>query len=186
MRESIIQSAMEQISRYGFRKFTVDDVAADLGISKKTIYKHFNSKKDIISAVVETHLETEKNLALEGMNTEGSSIDKLNAVVFCSGQDKPPAWLLEELQRYFPEEWAKADDLVKLKSGMVKELISRGVANGEFRDDINPAVIELTLEATINALFDFKSLNKLDLTINQAMDDVRKLVLYGILKEKNN
>lgn len=182
MRDSIIQAATEQIKKYGFRKFTLDDIAADLGISKKTIYKYFDSKKDIISATVETHLEIEKAMALEAMQTEGSVIDKFNAVVFCHEQEKVPDWLLEELQRFFPEEWAKADKLTELKSEMIKELIHRGIASGEFRDDIHPAVIGLTLDKTIDALFDYKNLYKYDITINQAMGDVKKIILNGILK----
>lgn len=184
MRDSIIQAAMDEIGKYGFRKFTVDDLATSLGISKKTVYKYFNSKKDIISAVVENHLEIEKSSALAAMQIEGNTLDRLNAVVFCYGHEKAQDWLLEELQRYFPEEWAKAVDLKELKSGMVRELIQRGIASGEIRDDIHPAIVVLALDKTIDALFDYKNLYKYDLTIGQAMEDVKKVILEGILKKE--
>nr|WP_277443753.1 helix-turn-helix domain-containing protein [Pelotomaculum isophthalicicum] len=49
----MLQAASRQIEKYGFRKFTIDDIASDLGISKKTIYKYFISKKSLIGAVVD-------------------------------------------------------------------------------------------------------------------------------------
>ncbi|MDO7789152.1 TetR/AcrR family transcriptional regulator [Desulforamulus aquiferis] len=184
MRDSIIQAATEEIGKYGFRKFTIDDIASSLGISKKTVYKYFSSKKELISSVVENHLEMEKASALESMQITGSILDKLNAVVFCYGQEKAPEWIIEELQQYFPEEWEKAAELNELKSGVIRELIQRGVESGELRDDIRPEIICLTLDKTIDALFDYKNLHKYDLTISQAMEDVKRIVFEGILKKE--
>lgn len=182
MREKIIRAAKEQIRKYGFRRFTVDDIASDLGISKKTVYKYFESKKQIINAVLENHVEMEKHHTLEALATEGGWLDKLNAVVFCHTQDQAPATLIEELQRFFPEEWDKTDSINEFKREQVKELLSQGIKNGDIRPDINPLVIGLALEKTLRALFDYNFFKQHDMTFNQAMEEVKKVILYGILK----
>jgi AcrR family transcriptional regulator len=53
VRDTIVSEARKCFHVYGFRKTTIDDITARMGISKKTVYKHFSSKDDIIKAVVE-------------------------------------------------------------------------------------------------------------------------------------
>ena len=182
MRDRIVHAATEQIRKYGFRKFTVDDLAADLGISKKTVYKYFDSKKQIISTVIDTHLEIEKQGILEAMKTEGSWQNKLRAVVFFYDHDKVPTWLLDELQRYFPEEWAKTEDISEFKGKQIRELLKLGVKDGEIRQDIHLPVIEMAINKTIDGLFNYQFLIEHDLTINQSMDALEQIIMHGILK----
>lgn len=184
MRDKIIQAVTEQIKKFGFRKFTVDDIASDLGISKKTIYKYFESKNQVISAAVEAHMEMEKARTMEAMETEGGWIDKFKEVVFCDNHEKVPDWLLEELQRFFPEEWAKANAMREFKCEHVEKLLAIGKEQGEIREDLHLAIIGLALDKTIDALIDYKFLHQHELTVNQAMEQVKKIVLYGILKRE--
>jgi len=184
LRDKIIQSAEEQIRRYGLRRFTIDDIASTLGISKKTVYKYFESKKQMISAVVEKHLEMEKHRTLEALETKGGWLDKLNSVISCNTEEQVPADLLEELQRFFPEEWNKKEIISEFKREQVRELLAQGVKDGNVRTDIHPSVIGLTIEKTIDAIFDYKFLKQHEITVNQAMEDIKKVVLYGILKRE--
>ena len=184
MRDKIIQSAGEQIRKYGLRRFTIDDIASALGISKKTVYKYFDSKKQMISAVVENHLEMEKRRTLEALETKGGWLDKFSSVIFCDIEEQVPADLLEELQRFFPEEWNKKETITEFKREQVRELLAQGIKDGNVRTDIHPAVIGLTIEKTIDGIFDYKFLKQHEITINQAMEDMKKVVLYGILKRE--
>ena len=52
MREKIIDTAIEEFTRNGL-KFTMNDVAKALGISKKTIYTVFESKQDVLMAIAD-------------------------------------------------------------------------------------------------------------------------------------
>ena len=53
MRDKIIKSAEERFFKDGYRKVTMDEIASDLGISKKTLYKYFSGKESIATAVIE-------------------------------------------------------------------------------------------------------------------------------------
>ncbi|AEG58881.1 TetR/AcrR family transcriptional regulator [Desulforamulus ruminis] len=185
MKEKIIQSAASQIMKFGFRKFTVDDIASDLGISKKTIYKFFESKKEIISTVVDSYIEKEKEDTLLALKADGNWIDKFKEMICCeSAHEKAPPWLVEELQQFFPEEWAKADALDRFKMEQLQILLTQGVEKGVVRGDIHPAIIGMALGCAINGLFDFKFLRQHDLTFNQAMQGVKEIFLQGILENK--
>lgn len=183
MRERIINSAISQVNKFGLRRFTVDDIAKDLGISKKTIYKYFDSKRDIINAAIEVHYQMEINGTLAAMETQGSWLEKLDAVINCHTQHKVPTWLLEELQRFFPEEWSKTERINKFKWERIQKVLSSGVESGEIRPGINPAVLELMLSKTIMELFDYNFLKQNDLTINQAMEEFKKILFYGIVEK---
>ena len=53
IKQKIVQGAAEQFMLYGVRSVTMDDIAAALGMSKRTIYEHFTNKKELLSAVVD-------------------------------------------------------------------------------------------------------------------------------------
>lgn len=48
MKEDIISKAMDMFLTYGFKSVTMDDLAHEMGISKKTIYTHFNNKTQLV------------------------------------------------------------------------------------------------------------------------------------------
>ena len=52
MREKIVHHAVEMFLNYGFKSVTMDDIANALGISKKTIYQHFDNKTKLVEATV--------------------------------------------------------------------------------------------------------------------------------------
>ena len=55
MKENIITKASELFLTLGFKSVTMDDIANEMGISKKTIYKYFNNKEILVDNCV-THL----------------------------------------------------------------------------------------------------------------------------------
>lgn len=184
MRDKIIQSALKQIGKYGLRKFTMDDIAADLGISKKTVYKYFESKQQMISAVVDDRLEVEKTRVLNAVETEGGFLDKFNAVMFFYDKSDAPQQILEELQRYFPDEWQKSEAIGRFKGEHVRRLLLQGIQSGEFRPDLQLPIIDLVMSKTLPAMLDYKFLNQNNITVKQAVEEFKKIILHGILERK--
>src|SRR5664279_3582554 len=56
-KERILEKATELFLRYGIRSITMDEIAAQLGISKKTIYQFFTDKDAMVEAVVEVEMK---------------------------------------------------------------------------------------------------------------------------------
>jgi AcrR family transcriptional regulator len=61
MKNKILESAIRQIKKYGIRRFTMDDIAQDLRISKKTLYQHFSSKNQLLGVFFQRQLSLKKN-----------------------------------------------------------------------------------------------------------------------------
>ena len=83
MREKIIDTAIEEFTKHG-SKFTMNDVAKELGISKKTIYTIFESKQDVLVGIADRYARdfTDMREAIE----QDDSLDTLEKLerLFCA------------------------------------------------------------------------------------------------------
>jgi AcrR family transcriptional regulator len=82
VRQKILQAAEERFWRYGFKKTTIDEIAADAEVGKGTVYLYFDSKEDIALAILakfkEECLEAVEVIARD---PRLSPVDKLKAVL---------------------------------------------------------------------------------------------------------
>lgn len=181
MRETIIQAAMEQILRVGLRKFTVEDVTTELGMSKKTIYKYFASKNEMISAVVDSVLEKER-LYTEGvMRMDGSIVAKMDALMFFHAGNGVPTWVVDELRRYYPEEYKKREGIQAMKREYFNQLLAEGVETGDIHADVRPGVLNMIVKQSVDGILDGDFLRSHDLSLTQAIEQLKQIIFYGIM-----
>src|SRR3954468_1153843 len=64
-KERILVKSNELFNRYGIRSVSMDDIAAQLGMSKKTLYQYYSDKDDLVNAVFDIMLNTNKSQCLE-------------------------------------------------------------------------------------------------------------------------
>src|SRR5215475_6187544 len=64
-KERILEKAHELFMRYGVRSVSMDDIAAQLGMSKKTLYQYYTDKEELVDAVLSTLLEENRKQCLE-------------------------------------------------------------------------------------------------------------------------
>jgi TetR/AcrR family transcriptional regulator, regulator of autoinduction and epiphytic fitness len=78
--DAIIRSMNRLLAEKGFEAMTVDEVAADVGIAKASLYKHFSSKEDLAAAAMVSVMRRAQAY-LNDLSAESSPIDKLRRVV---------------------------------------------------------------------------------------------------------
>lgn len=78
--EAIIQSVNRLLAEKGFEAMTVDEVAADVGIAKASLYKHFPSKEDLAAAAMVTVMRRAQAF-LDALPPDAAPMDQLRAVV---------------------------------------------------------------------------------------------------------
>lgn len=183
MKEKIVEATIEQILKFGFRKFTIDDVTSRLGISKKTVYKYFDSKRSLISAAVDYYMALDRAKHIQAMASSDSFQERFLNLMTSETHAMVPTWLLAELQQYFPDLWehcAACDQVIRDENMRV---YAQGIADGEIRADIHPALIDLVVERAFDGISDYRFLTRYDLTLNQALNQLKSLILYGISNE---
>ncbi|GAB6173151.1 TetR/AcrR family transcriptional regulator [Paradesulfitobacterium aromaticivorans] len=182
MRAQILKSATAQIIKYGLRGFTLDDITAELSISKKTLYKYFESKNELISEIIEGAVSVEKERATEEMSKYDNWFDKLKALLSVYSYNAIPYRVLDELNRYFPQERTKIESIGEYQEQIALSLLEEGIVKGDIAPDVSPSVVTLAFKKIFLTPTDQKILDKYDITVNRLMDQMKQLLLYGILK----
>ena len=136
----IIPRALGYFLQYGFKTFTMDDLAHNLGISKKTLYEQFASKQILVDACLDYALEmsckrTELCLVGEGSVIENIFMRQKEIKNFFNMKSWRP---LSELKRYFPKTYERMDvAFAKSDTLFIDQLIEKGLKEGFFRENIN-------------------------------------------------
>ena len=140
MKEDIVKRALNDFMQYGFKTFTMDDLANKMGMSKKTLYEHFPSKQDLVDACLDYALEMSCTNVTTFVQGEGSVIEnvyrnqKKVQEVFNINSDRP-IW---ELQKYYPKTYERMEgEFAKTDTLFIDKLLEKGWQEGLFRKDIN-------------------------------------------------
>ena len=140
MKEDIVKCALNDFMQYGFKTFTMDDLANKMGMSKKTLYEYFPSKQDLVDACLDYALEMSCTNVTTFVQGEGSVIEnvyrnqKKVQEVFNINSDRP-IW---ELQKYYPKTYERMEsEFAKTDTLFIDKLLEKGWQEGLFRKDIN-------------------------------------------------
>jgi len=143
----IIDIAKHLFFQYGLRSVTMDEIALQTGISKKTLYQNFKDKETLIEKIILNEMEKVKVLINEILSEKGlNAIDRTVKIygLLSELHKKHPPILEHDLQRYYPEIFST---IRKFRNGnMYKAIVDNledGKAEGLFREDLNSEIIAL-------------------------------------------
>ncbi|AEV33177.1 TetR/AcrR family transcriptional regulator [Owenweeksia hongkongensis] len=140
----IMECALRMFNKYGIRSVTMDDVAKELGISKKTIYKYFENKADLIhKSIINKFAEIQQSL-LEIHSRTTNAIDELMEVDAVVGRimRNHNHSMQFQLQKYYPETFSEVfEGRHEMLSMMIQENIESGKRDGLYRPEASTEVI---------------------------------------------
>lgn len=184
MKNKILDVAARLIQQYGLKKFTVNEIAVELKISKKTIYKYFKSKDDIIREYFEIFIESDKSSVLNTLESEEDILKKIHEIVYSNHRYKLPVMLLNEAKKFYPGEWEKIEKLKQFKVDATKKLLEHGSIEGIFKPNIHFGVLSKMLENISDIFIDYDFLVENKLKTTEAIDEALKIIFNGILKKE--
>ena len=144
IKERIIAKAREQFFRYGVKSVTMDDIARELGISKKTIYQHFEDKDAIVHQLMMAEMANDK---CEWDELDGSSNNVIEKIVKSMdiirqafAEINPSTFF--DIKKYHPKTWQLFQDHKQnfIMESIRKELLE-GIKQGFFRADIKVEIL---------------------------------------------
>src|SRR5688500_9912606 len=103
-KQRIRKAAHDLIMQYSIRSVSMDDIAANLGMSKKTIYQHFKDKDELVEAVVEEILETNQVQCNADRNSADNAVHEIFLVMDMMAEmfkTMNPS-ILYDMQKYHP------------------------------------------------------------------------------------
>ena len=182
----IIELTEEKFFRDGFYKTTMDEVASELKMSKKTIYKFFPSKDDLVTAIAKHFMEGMKSKIIPALNSDKNAIEKLAELnhILVKASTKISSRRMDEIRQHFPKLWNEIDDFrTKMMFGNITKVIDQGKAEGLFIDYPTPIIMN-TLVSSIRAIVNPEFILNNNFSIGEAATLVFKVVIGGIVTEK--
>jgi AcrR family transcriptional regulator len=183
MKQKILDLSAQLIQKYGLRKFTVDEIASGLKISKKTIYKYFNSKDDIIRAYFEASIQSDKDSISNGINSSETFLEKIHCIVYSNHQYRLSIPLLNEAKLYYPDVWEAVQELKQFKLNLMKSLTEQASKDGILKENVHFGVLFMMIEEISDMCIDYDFLIENKLNIREAIDNALQIIFNGILQE---
>ena len=140
MKDKIINKAKEMFLRLGFKSITMDDIACEMCISKKTIYKYFSNKDILIEESIQAvHKEiraTLNKIAEENFNAieENFEVKRMFREMFKSAESSP----IYQLKKHYPEIYDKVLSMqVSVCEDCFRQNITKGIREGLYRENLD-------------------------------------------------
>lgn len=143
-KDKILLGAEALFMKYGFKSITMDDIARELGISKKTLYQYFEDKNDLVNQTIESHINCDIQNCNLVKNSDHDPIEFLFEISksITENHRKVNVSVLFDLRKYFKSAW---DKLENFKSDFIfrqmVENINTGKEMGLYRAHLNSELI---------------------------------------------
>ncbi len=185
IRDRITGAALALFLQAGFSKVTMDELASNLGMSKKTIYGYFPSKDALVKELVEKTLRTiEAGVDRIVFSRRLDFVEKLKQLLNFVGAmigNFGPAFS-SDLQKHAPAVWQEIDEFRRQK--IVRNfgrLFEEGIKQGVFRKDLNPELLVRMFANTVQATLNPTTLAELPVSAMDIFDAIIKVFFEGIL-----
>ena len=187
-KDKIIEQIENKLFKEGFYKTTMDEVASELGMSKKTIYKFFPSKDDLVMAIAKHFMNVMKSKIVPALNTDKNAIEKLAELIniLATASDKISTKRMEEMKRHFPEIWNEIDRFrTKMMFENITKIINQGKDEGLFIDyptSIIMTILVVSVRSIVNPDFILNN----SFSILEGARFTFKIIIGGIVTEKGS
>lgn len=140
----IMERASAVYMKFGVKSVTMDDLAREMGISKKTIYQYFTDKNHLVNSIIDMKLGMEQAICRNATHISKNAIEgfiemsklvvehlkKINPVVFY------------DLKKYHPEAWNKMEEHQHIfVRSLIKQNVEQGIQEKLYRENLNPEII---------------------------------------------
>lgn len=179
-KQQVISKAEELFMRYGIRSVTMDDIARELGMSKKTLYQYVENKSDLIEQIFQQQIQEEKCCIDQFRREAGDAIEeilKIARYVIRKLRQLSPTTMYD-LQKYYRNTWKQMDALHKRHVyTVIRENIERGMAQGLYRENMNPDIVAKLYVGKTSLVADDETFPLREYNIEQLY---REYILYHI------
>lgn len=183
LREMILEGTIKAFNRKGL-KFTMDDIARELAISKKTIYMVFADKESLFLAMVDymfDHIKESEEAVVQ--DTSLSTKEKIKKIlgVMPEGYKEVDFRQLYLLRERYPAIYKRVEERLETGWETSIALIEQGIAEGVIRP-VRIPLLKMMLEAALEQFFQRDILMRNQISYQEALTEVVDILVEGIVK----
>ena len=187
VKDRIKQKADELYRRYGIKSVTMDEIASQLGVSKKTIYHSFSDKNELVDAVIVDMLDYNRQCC---QSDRKKSLNAIHEVYLAMEMlqimfDNMNPSILFDIERNYPATFAKFKEYkYNFLFEMVKENIERGKKEELYRPEVNTDVVAKIRLETMLLPFNEELFPKNKFSLITVQQQLIEYFLFGIASLK--
>jgi len=183
----LVEKSAQVFLKYGVRAVTMDDLARELGISKKTIYKYFSDKDELIRAIIEFKTQSDREICSIACAQAENAIDemiRISEFVSEMMQDVHSS-VFFDLQKYHRDAWQIMEDHKNtFVRNQIKENIERGIREGVYRENGDSDILSKAYVATMGALFDGYTFPSNQYKFSSVLNQIIRFQIRGLANLK--
>ncbi|MGB2868409.1 MAG: TetR/AcrR family transcriptional regulator [Bacteroidota bacterium] len=188
IRNRISEKAREYFLRFGFSKVTMNEIATELGMSKKTLYTYFPSKEELLHASVQ-QMQEETSRQIERLIADKTLefSEKLNRLlqIVLTHHSKFDGRFLADLQKNVPDTWKFCNDFQRERmQNNTTAIVREGIEKGLFRKDLQENFLVLLFIGSMQQMMQPETLSQVPFTRAQVFELIMDVFLSGILTEE--
>lgn len=162
----------------------MDEIATQAGLSKRTVYRYFKSKDDMLEAVIDhflTNVSAEIDRILKTKNTSEEVFTDILETFYRVGRNFINPVVMQDMRQHYPHFWEKID---KFRMGRAQELITAFLKDNEKASirGINPHIATAIVLATIQTVLNPEFIMSHDLTFQETAEQVIEFFKHGFLR----
>jgi AcrR family transcriptional regulator len=187
MRDRILEKATELFMRYGIRSVSMDDIATQLGISKKTIYQSFADKDELVDAMIDGDIRQMQHECDRCQRQSGNAIEEIFLTMdMIQGhlQNMNPM-LLYDLQKFhfrsFQRFMAHKNSYLL---DIIRQNMEKGIVEGLYRKNLNTDILSRFRLESLMIPFNMDQFPPAKFNLVEVMRIILEHFLFGLASEK--
>ncbi len=186
-KDRILEKAADLFMRYGIRSITMDEIAAQLGISKKTIYQFFTDKDEMVEAVVDEEMKENENACREFKVNAEDAVQE----IFLAMEDMQEMLktmnpqLMYDLEKHHPGAYRRLKQYkYHFLYTMIRENLERGIKEENYRSGLNLDITTRHRIETAFMIFNQEAFPQNKFPMNQTCQELALLYLHSIINSR--
>jgi AcrR family transcriptional regulator len=189
IKKKVLLTARKLFFSFGYSKVTMDELASELNMSKRTLYQLYESKNILLKAVIyDFFQEFQEKISKIVKNKNKDSLISLKKMIFLiqTQMAKFSIHAFEDIRKNNPEAWQLISNLrEKMFNSQLREILNRAKKENNIRDDIDIEIIVILILNTIQSVVNPETISRLSYSTDEVIDILSKFIISGIKKPKN-
>jgi AcrR family transcriptional regulator len=186
-KERIIKEARGLFFRLGIRSVTMDDIAAQVGMSKKTLYQHFADKDELVDNLVDEEVNLMQNETMACINNSSNAIEEIFISMEMANKHftKMNPMLLFDLHKFHFKSFQKF--MEHKNTFLIKVIIDnlkRGIEESLYRKDMKVDIMSKYRLQMLMLPFDMEAFPPTEYNLIDVSNAMIENFLYGLATEK--
>lgn len=183
----IVKAALEVYMKFGIKSLTMDEMARQLGVSKKTLYQFVSDKNELVEECLKyaqgIDMACMKTIFSQDLNAIEELLEVGRHLVKTLGAIHPSIFF--DLSKYHPN---ALKSMHKHKYGAVRETLitnlRKGIDQGVYRDNLSPEIVSRLHMAAMDNIMSGEVVESLDFRIDEVYSEYFRYHIRGIASEK--